>query len=80
MAIRHRNNSLFYRTEHGAHVGDVYMSLIFTAQLHGQNPFDYLVALLKHPAEVAADPAAWMPWNYQTALARASASTANQAA
>jgi hypothetical protein len=25
-AIRHRNNSLFYRTERGAHVGDMFMS------------------------------------------------------
>jgi hypothetical protein len=32
-AIRHRNNSLFYRTERGAHVGDMFMSLIHTAEL-----------------------------------------------
>jgi transposase len=27
MAIRHRNNSLFYRSERGARVGDIYMTL-----------------------------------------------------
>jgi transposase len=73
MAIRQRNNSLFYRTEHGAKVGDVYMTLIHTAELHGQNPFDYLTALLEHEADVAADPKRWLPWNYPNARARSAA-------
>jgi len=71
MAIRHRNNSLFYRSQRGAHVGDIYMALIYTAELHGENPFEYLVALLTHPAEVAADPSAWLPWTFRATLARA---------
>lgn len=70
MAIRHRNNSLFYRTEYGAHVGDVYMTIISTANLHHENPFDYLVALLRHEAKVAADPGAWLPWTYRATLER----------
>ncbi len=37
MAIRHRNNSLFYKTQRGAGIGDLYMALIFTAELHGEN-------------------------------------------
>ena len=69
MAIRHRNNSLFYRSQRGAEVGDLYMTLIATAQLHHENPFDYLVALLSHEAEVAADPAAWLPWTFRVTLA-----------
>jgi len=28
MAIRHRKNSLFYKTQRGADVGDLYMSLV----------------------------------------------------
>jgi hypothetical protein len=68
MAIRHRNNSLFYRSQRGAEVGDLYMTLIATAQLHHENPFDYLVALLSHEAEVAADPAAWLPWTFRATL------------
>ncbi len=31
--IRHRKNSLFYRTEHGAYIGDMFMSLIHTCNL-----------------------------------------------
>jgi hypothetical protein len=69
-AILHRKNSLFYRTLNGAKVGDLFMSLIHTAELHQVEPFDYLVALLRHAAAVALDPPAWMPWNYTTALAR----------
>jgi hypothetical protein len=46
------------------------MSLIHTCELNGVNPFDYLTELLRHPAELIAHPAEWMPWNYSEALAR----------
>jgi hypothetical protein len=68
-AILHRKNALFYRTLAGAHVGDVFMSLIHTAELNGVAPFEYLVALQRNPVALATNPAAWMPWNYQAALA-----------
>lgn len=41
-AILHGKNSLFYKTLHGAQVGDLYMSLIHTCELNGASPFDYL--------------------------------------
>ena len=34
----------FYKTCHGAHVGDIFMSLIHTCELNGANPFDYLIS------------------------------------
>ncbi|MHB8428850.1 MAG: IS66 family transposase [Acidiferrobacterales bacterium] len=68
-AILHRKNALFYRTLAGAHVGDLFMSLIHTAELNHIAPFEYLVALQRHAAALAANPAAWMPLNYQAALA-----------
>jgi hypothetical protein len=68
-AILHRKNALFYRTLNGARVGDLFMSLIHTAELHQIEPFHYLVALLRHNAAVVLDPSAWMPWNYTQALA-----------
>ena len=67
-AIRHRRNSLFYKTRHGAHVGDVFMSLIHTCELCGANPFDYLTELERHADEAASNPRDWMPWNYRQAL------------
>ena len=76
MAIRHRNNSLFYRSQRGARVGDIYMALIYTAELHGENPFEYLVALFVNASAVAADPAAWLPWTFRATLARASPAAA----
>ena len=69
-AILHRKNSMFYKTENGARVGDLYMSLILTAELAGEDPFDYLVTLLRHPRPVAQTPADWMPWNYRESLNR----------
>ena len=67
-AILHRKNSLFYKTEHGAFIGDMFMSLIHTCNLGGVNPFDYLVALQKHSSAVFKNPGAWMPWNYLASI------------
>lgn len=68
-AIRHRRNSLFYKTENGARVGDLFMSLIHTAVLNKVNPFDYLVALQRNFEDVKLHPARWMPWNFRERLA-----------
>jgi len=67
-AILHRKNALFYKTDNGARVGDIYMSLIHTCELCHANPLDYLTELLRHPDEVSASPESWMPWNYRRAL------------
>lgn len=68
-AVLHRKNALFYRTLHGSEVGDLFMSLIHTCELAGANAFDYLSQLQRHAAELAVNPAAWMPWNYQAQVA-----------
>ena len=57
-----------YKTQHGAHVGDVFMSLIHTCELCGANPFDYLTELERHTTKVISTPQDWMPWNYRQAL------------
>jgi len=67
-AILHRKNSLFYKTQNGARVGDLFMSLIYTCQLNEANPFDYLTQLQQHAEMLAACPEHWMPWNYRDAL------------
>ena len=68
-AILHRKNSLFYKTQNGAQAGDLFMSLIHTAELCGANAFDYLTELKRHLAEAVQCPAMWMPWNYRERLA-----------
>jgi len=67
-AILHRKNSYFYKTQNGARVGDLYMSLIHTCELNGVHPFDYLTELQKHAKELSLHPDRWMPWNYRQTL------------
>jgi transposase len=67
-AILHRKNALFYRSQNGARVGDLFMSLIYTCELCGANPFDYLTELERHVGELATNPHHWMPWNYRQTL------------
>jgi len=69
-AILHRKNALFYKTQNGARVGDMFMTFIHSAELNGVDSFDYLVALQRYYKEVALSPADWMPWNYQLTMAR----------
>jgi len=67
-AILHRKNAYFYKTQNGARVGDLFMSLIHTCELNNVNPFDYLAELQKHAKSAALCPADWMPWNYHQKL------------
>lgn len=69
-AILHRKNSLFYKSEHGAAVGDMFMSLIYTCEQAGVSPFDYLTTLQDHAEQVEGNPLEWMPWNFTAALAK----------
>ena len=74
MAILHRKNSLGYKTQNGARLGDLFMSLIHTCRLCGGNPLDYLNAVVRHAKEAAEHPARWFPWNYRRALPAAETS------
>jgi hypothetical protein len=66
--IRIRKNSMFYKTEHGAFVGSLITSIIFTAMQNGVNPIEYLTALQENKSQVFKEPEAWLPWNYQNNL------------
>ena len=67
MAILHRKNAMFYKTQNGARVGDLFMNLIYTCQFCGANPFDYLTELQRHRRELFRNSPDWMPWNYRNA-------------
>ena len=71
LSLRHRKNSLFYKTLRGAHVGDVFMSMIHTCRLCSVNPFDYLTEVDRHAEQAGLNPGAWLPWNYRQTLAEA---------
>ena len=66
-AILNRKNALFYKTQRGAHVGDLFMSLIHTCQLAGVNPLEYLTSLLKNTQTLEHSPDTYLPWNYGAA-------------
>jgi hypothetical protein len=68
-AILHRKNALFFKTQNGANVSDLFMSLIHTAELAKVDPFDYLTQLQYHATQLRAAPQRWMPWNYRDTLA-----------
>ena len=70
MAILNRKNAYYYRTQRGACVGDIFMSLIHTARAARVNPFEYLTMLQRYHEHVRKDPAAWLPWKYHETLAR----------
>lgn len=76
-AILHRKNALFYKTTNGAKVGDLFMSLIHTAELNQVQPFEYLVALLRHSMKTARSSGDWMPWNYQDTMKRLTLATSS---
>lgn len=66
--VLHRKNSLFYKTQEGARVGDILMTVIHTATRANVNPFDYLTEIQRHAEEVKQNPDAWLPWNYLSTL------------
>lgn len=67
-AVLNRKNSLFYKTEHGAYIGDLFMSLIYTCNLNDVNPFDYLTVLQRNSSQVFKTSPNWMPWNYKSMI------------
>lgn len=70
-AVLNRKNSYFYKTEHGAAVGDISMSLIQSCALMQVDVFDYLITLLRNARAVRATPSNWLPWNYTLIKAKA---------
>jgi hypothetical protein len=66
--IRGRNQYHFFRTVEGARVASIHLTILMTAIRAGINHVDYLETVLRYHEAVAADPQAWLPWNYKDAL------------
>jgi len=62
--IRHRKNSLFFKTQLGATVADILTSILFTAKENNLNSVDYLRDLLIYQNFWMQNPKDWLPWNY----------------
>ena len=50
-------------------VGGVFTRIIYTGELSGFNPFEYLIALQVYKDQIVKEPKAWLPWNYENTLA-----------
>ncbi len=68
LSIRCRKNSLFYKTLHGAAIGNILTSLIATCRLAKQNPVEYLTVLQQYKSQVFKNPKDWLPWNYKSTI------------
>lgn len=66
--VLNRKNWLFYKTEFGALVGDIILSLIKTCEAARINAFDYFNWIQLNKARVRETPELCMPWNYKTPL------------
>jgi transposase len=66
--VLNRKNSYFFKTEAGARIGDILMSVIETCALNQVNPYHYLIAIQQHKLQVLNHPEVWLPWNYEEAL------------
>lgn len=62
--VLHRKNALFFRTEHGAAVGDILMSVIETCRANSIRAWDYLLDLVRNARAVRDNPSGWLPWTY----------------
>src|SRR3954447_19795264 len=54
--VLHRKNALFFRTEHGAAVGDILMSVIETCRVNGIRAWEYLLQVMRNHRAVREDP------------------------
>lgn len=61
---RYLDNSKKYLTEHGASIGDFYMSLIETCKLNNINPLEYLTFCITYRKYIPDDPELFLPWNF----------------
>ena len=64
--VRHRKNSLFFKTSVGADISDVITSILVICHENDINAFHYLSLIQRNQLLVKASPEQWLPWNYPT--------------
>lgn len=66
LVARNRKNAMFHKTQAGASIADVVMSMIATSAEAGINVLDYFNTLQRLQSEVRAAAERFLPWNYQS--------------
>ncbi len=64
-AILNRKNAYFFKTDLGAEISDIFISIIQTCILAKVNAFEYLTILKKNTRNVFVAPQKCLPWNYK---------------
>ena len=64
--VRHRKNSLFFKTSVGADISDVITSMLAICHENDINAYYYLTSIQRNQLLVKAAPEKWLPWNYPT--------------
>jgi transposase len=64
-AVLNRKNAYFFKTEAGAKIADILMSIIESCVLNHINPYNYLLAIQQYSDQVLKDAQSWLPWNYE---------------
>lgn len=59
-----RKNALFFKTEHGANVSGLLMSLLATCRANAVNAWEYLLSAYRNARAVREKPADWLPWRW----------------
>lgn len=62
LVVLQRKNSNYFRSDVGAFVSDVIMSVLQTCYLNNAEPFGYLVELISNASAVRSAPEQWLPW------------------
>ena len=66
--VRYLAGSFNYKTQDGAEVGDLHMSLVATANANGVEPVAYLTECLANHEDLAKRPEHYLPWVYRGRL------------
>jgi transposase len=66
LAVLQRKNSNYFRSDVGAFVSDVIMSILESCRLNGVEPFGYLVAAIENQRALRSSPEQWLPWVWAT--------------
>jgi len=61
--VLNRKNWLFFKTEMGALVGDIILSILKTCEANKVDPYQYLNFVQQNAEEVKANPSKFFPWN-----------------
>ena len=65
LIIQVRKSAMFYKTLKSARIASYIQTALYSAAQNDVNPYEYMLAILKHKEAVIKNPERWLPWCYQ---------------